>query len=86
MEDHPDAIGARVTVHAGSLVVSRGSHGAHSYLSQSDERLHFGLGGHGQVDSVTIRWPGGRVEILHELGVDRHLTLIQGQGAAAIAP
>lgn len=82
VEDHPDAIGARVTVHAGSLVVSRGSHGAHSYLSQSDERLHFGLGGHGQVDSVTIRWPGGRVEILHELGVDRHLTLIQGQGVA----
>ncbi|MFP6642498.1 MAG: FG-GAP-like repeat-containing protein [Candidatus Latescibacterota bacterium] len=82
VEDHPDAIGARVTVRAGALVISRQSHAAYSYMSQGDERLHFGLGGHTEVDSVTIRWPGGGIEILHGLPVDRHLSVTQGQGVA----
>ncbi len=55
------AIGATVTVLAeGSsqtdVVLSQSS-----FLSQSDLRLHFGLGKAGRVEKFTVRWPSGTV-------------------------
>ena len=56
------AIGARVTVRAGSRSLRRDVQGGGSYQSQSDLRLHFGLGEANRIDQLTIRWPGGRIE------------------------
>ena len=39
---------------------SWGSSSGGSYLSQSDLRLHFGLGKETKIDAVEILWPGGR--------------------------
>ena len=58
------AIGARATVVAGGLRQVREVRSGGSYQSHSDLRLHFGLGGHESADSVTIRWPGGREQVL----------------------
>src|SRR6266567_4509667 len=52
-----DAIGARVTItEAGKKQVAEIKAG-HSYLSQSDLRLHFGLGVAKKIDAIEIRWP-----------------------------
>jgi enediyne biosynthesis protein E4 len=55
-----DAIGAVITVTAGSVrqraVVQSGT----SYISQNDMRQHFGLGAATTVDSVEVRWPDGK--------------------------
>jgi hypothetical protein len=77
-----DAIGAKVFVTANGVrqradVISGGSYG-----SSSDPRLHFGLGGSTKVDKVEIRWPSGKKEGLVVPGVDRILTLVEGQGVA----
>jgi len=53
-----------------------------SYLSQNDLRVHFGLGGHAQVESVTVRWPDGTVEDFRDVGVDRIWKLRQSTGRA----
>jgi hypothetical protein len=37
---------------------------AGGYLAQSSRVAHFGLGDHGKVDSVEIRWPRGLVQKL----------------------
>jgi hypothetical protein len=54
-----DAIGAVITVTAGTIrqraVVSSGT----SYISQNDMRQHFGLGSAEVVDSIEVRWPDG---------------------------
>ena len=58
-ESNRSAVGARVTVTARDLVQIREVRRGGSYQSQSDPRLHFGLGGGKTIDEVEIRWPGG---------------------------
>lgn len=66
------AIGARVRVTAaGGLVQTAEVRSGGSYLSQSDLRLHFGLGGAGKVDKVEVAWPGGGTQVETDLRADR---------------
>jgi hypothetical protein len=50
-----------------------------SYLSQSDLRVHFGLGDASSAD-LEIRWPSGVVDRLTAAAVDRVVTVVEGQG------
>jgi len=43
------------------------------YLSQNEERLHFGLGAATTVDKLLVHWPSGREQTLERLAVDRVL-------------
>jgi hypothetical protein len=63
--------GALVTLAAGRRRGSRRSASGGSYLSASDPRVHFGLGEARTVESVTVRWPSGRVTSLKPGAVDR---------------
>ena len=74
------AVGARVTVHAGSMTQVEEVRGGSGYLSQSDLRLHFGLGAAGSMDSVQVRWPSGMVESYSHLAGDKIYTITEGKG------
>ena len=80
------AIGARLTVRAGTLAQLSEVRGGGSYLSQNDFRLHFGLGKESNIDSVEIRWPSGLMEQLHNLAADNFYTLVEGRGIQLTAP
>ena len=56
------AIGARVTVTAGGRTQVAEVRSGGSYLSQSDLRLHFGLGASEVVERIEVRWPDGAVQ------------------------
>ncbi len=62
-----DAIGARVTLcTSGAANASRHCQVAeltpsNGFSSQSESRLHFGLGAATAIESITVRWPSGRV-------------------------
>jgi hypothetical protein len=45
------------------------------YFSANDKRVHFGLGRDQSVRSLEIDWPSGTVQTLHDLAVDRILTV-----------
>jgi enediyne biosynthesis protein E4 len=74
------AIGARVTVRTGKLTQMSEVKGGSSYISQNDLRQHFGLGSNQKMDEVTVRWPNGDSEILHDLPSDFIYTVVEGQG------
>ena len=74
------AIGARVTVKAGDLVQFSEVRGGASYLSQNDLRLHFGLGANHTMTEVSIRWPNGETETLHDVPADFIYTVVEGEG------
>ena len=57
-----DAVGARVHVLAQDYRLVQEVRAGSSYLSQSDLRLHFGLGPRTRVDSIEIVWPCGRMQ------------------------
>jgi hypothetical protein len=70
-----DGIGARVEVMAGGKRQTAERVAGSGYLSQNDDRLHFGLGAAATVDKLVIHWPSGREQTLEKLGVDRVLTV-----------
>jgi len=56
-------------------VISGGSYG-----SNSDPRLHFGLGATAKVDKIEVHWPDGRKEETQVSSVDRIVTVVEGLG------
>ncbi len=70
-----DGIGARVEVFAGSKRQTAERVAGSGYLSQNEERLHFGLGAATTVDKLVVHWPSGQEQTLEKLGVDRTLTV-----------
>ncbi len=74
------AIGAKVTVTAGGkqqVLVNQWTTG---YLSNSDPRLHIGLGKQRRVSKLEIKWPDGKQEVYKDLESDQYLTIEKGKG------
>jgi hypothetical protein len=69
-----------VTVKAGKLVQLNEVRAGGSYLSSNDPRLHFGLGSEAKMDEVEIKWPSGKVEILHDVPADFIYMIVEGEG------
>jgi hypothetical protein len=57
---------------AGGSVQIRDAIRGSSFLSSQDPRLHFGLGAVTEVDTLEVRWPGGGVQRLLEMKVNRY--------------
>jgi hypothetical protein len=75
-----DGIGARITLKVGKRTLVDEVRSGSSYDSQSDLRVHFGLGASKSVDSVEVRWPNGNLERFGELKVDSVNVLAEGTG------
>jgi hypothetical protein len=54
-----DALGAVVTASLGNTQLTKSVQSAWSIMSANDPRVHIGLGGHEQVDNVTVQWVDG---------------------------
>ena len=80
-----DGIGARVTLVAGGRKWVQEVRSGSSYLSNSDLRLHFGLGAITAIDHIEVRWPDGMEEKFSTGGVDRFVTLVEGNGSSKLA-
>jgi hypothetical protein len=74
------AIGARVTLITRKLRQTDEVRSGGSYVSQSDFRLHFGLGAEIKADEIEIRWPGGAVERLHNVAAGQCIRVREGAG------
>ncbi len=75
-----DAVGARVKVTSGDLVLYDERKGGMSYQSAQDPRLHFGLGQHRTVEEVEIKWPSGELTKVTNLKSDQILAVEEGKG------
>jgi hypothetical protein len=73
------AIGTRIYCAAGDHRQMDEVRSGGSYLSQSDLRVHFGLGSAQQVD-LEIRWPGGAVEKFAGVAANRRYRATEGKG------
>src|SRR5437764_14377286 len=83
VKSNRDGIGARIKIVSGDLTQIDEVRSGGSYLSQSDLRLHFGLEKRTKIDSIEVRWPSGTVDKITGAGVNRILTIKEGQGMIA---
>jgi len=76
------ALNARVWVTSGGKTQMAEVLSGSSYLSQSDVRLHFGLGSAGKLDQVRVRWPDGTTQTFHDLAANTFYRIREGGSPA----
>ena len=77
------AIGARLKIAAGGITQTDEIHSGGSYLSQSDFRVHFGLGSATKVESLEIHWPSGATDFIKDLAADKFYAVLEGRGVVS---
>lgn len=80
------AIGARVSVVAGSDTLVQELNPARGFQSSVDYVLTFGLGGRDTASSVRVDWPDGRVSAMGAVAAGQRLTIVQSSARAGTAP
>jgi enediyne biosynthesis protein E4 len=73
-------IAAKITVTSGGkkqVLINQWTTG---YLSNSDPRMHIGLGKQEQIDSLEINWSDGKREVYKNIVANRYITILQGKG------
>jgi len=73
-----DGIGAVVDLVAGAATQHRMVSGGDGFLSSSQRDLHFGVGDATTIDSVTVRWPSGAVDVVEAVAADQTVTITEG--------
>ena len=74
------ALGAVATLKQGSDKHEQEVRSGDGYISQSDLRLHFGLGKSPKAQKIVIRWPSGLVETLSDLPANQYYVVREGSG------
>lgn len=75
-------IGARITAVVKGQQIVRELFPANGFLSQSPSMVHLGLGDAESVDTLTIRWPSGKTQVLKGVKGDRHIVVDEGTDGA----
>ena len=74
------ALGASVTLEQGSDRRTQEVRSGGGFISQSDLRLHFGLGKAEKAEKIVIRWPNGLIEALNDLPANQYYVVREGSG------
>lgn len=74
-----DAIGSKVTVHAGANQWSQWSTAGDGYLCRNEQLLSFGLGSVDVIEKVIVEWPNGQEQSFHLVPTDKRVTMVQDQ-------
>ena len=73
-----DAIGAAVTLEAGTLRQTKYLQAGSGFLSQHTKELFFGLGKSEGPVRATVRWPSGLIQTFENLPVNRRIEIQEG--------
>ncbi len=79
-QSNRSAIGARITLQGASRIWVDEVRSGSSYSSSNDLRLHFGLGVHPALVSLTVRWPNGQRESFAAPALDAISSITEGSG------
>jgi hypothetical protein len=73
-------VGARLRVVVGSHSQIDEVRSGGSYMSQSDLRVHFGMGPATKADSIEVRWPSGQIDTLRDVETNQVVWIREGAG------
>ena len=79
-QSNASGIGTKIVVKAGDLSLFKEVRSGASYLSQSDLRVHFGLGKNSEIDTLEIHWQSGHIKQLTNLKSNQILRVKEGHG------
>jgi hypothetical protein len=79
-KSNPAAVGAVISWQTAGNKRSRLKTSGGSYLASHDPREILGLGSATKIDYIEVRWPSGTVDKLTNVGINRYVKIIEGQG------
>ena len=79
-QSNASGMGTRIVVKAGGLSLLKEVRSGASYLSQSDSRVHFGLGKQTEIDTLEIYWQSGHTERFSNVKSNQILRIKEGHG------
>ena len=84
VKSNRDAIGARVEVSVGDRKMVQEVRSGSSFMSQSDFRLHFGLGDHESVEKIEVDWPyPSSRDSLKDVAANQFIEITEAKGITA---
>jgi hypothetical protein len=86
VKSNRSAIGVRVKCVAGQLSQIDEVRSGGSYISQSDLRIHFGLGKNKVIDRLEIQWPSGALDQLSNVAADQFIRIQEGGKLTTLKP
>jgi hypothetical protein len=72
-----NGIGARLELAAGGRTQIRDVRTASSFQAQNALAAHFGLGKSESADRLTVKWPGGKIQVFAQLPADRRIRIAE---------
>lgn len=82
-ENNSHGLGARVVVQVGDMLYTRYISSARGYASGAEPVAHFGLGDTSMIDTLTVYWPGDKIQQFHDLPVNRHYRITEARSENA---
>ncbi|MFK7926189.1 MAG: FG-GAP-like repeat-containing protein [Bacteroidia bacterium] len=70
-------LGARIELIVDETLLVKEIYAGSSHLSQNSTIAHFGLGTHTEIQSLTVKWPGGKVQSLENVAVNQQLKILE---------
>ncbi len=78
VQSNRSAVGTKIFLYSALGVQVREVRSGESYGIMNSIQVHFGLGQVTAIDSVSVHWPSGRVEVLQSPAPDQYLTMVEG--------
>jgi enediyne biosynthesis protein E4 len=77
------AIGAKITLRTGTMVLYQELIPMRGFQSSMDQRPNFGLGDITLIDSVMIEWPNGKSTVMTQVKADQTITVKQSEASSS---
>jgi len=74
------ALGALITLKQNGEKSESEVRSGDGFISQSDLRMHLGIGSAAKADEIVIRWPSGQIDILNDLKANHYYVVREGSG------
>jgi Flp pilus assembly protein TadD/peroxiredoxin len=86
MKSNRDAIGAAITVEAGTLCQTKYLQAGSGFLAQHSKEVFFGIGKHEDLIRASIRWPSGLSQQLEGLPPNHRIEVDEGSASFGVKP
>ena len=75
----PNGFGAKISVTAGGMTQTRWSGLQNTYLGNSENVAHYGLGSATTIDEIRVEWPNGFTTTMNDVAINQRLTISAGE-------
>ena len=82
---HINLTGSKVTINSNNGIQSRTINAGDSFLSDSEDRLLFGINQENNIKQLTVTWPNGGSHHFDDINVDQYITIDINQGILPIS-